>query len=473
MSFIYPHLPNTSASTQLASFVSDLTFSDIPPGVVKKAKATLLDTIGCAIAGMDSEATRAALSVIGAFGGTSESSILGFSEKSSSANAAFVNAIMAKCYDFDGPQIGGHGSPIMIPVSLALAERASLSGQDLITGIVAGVEVMGRVAQALGPEHQVLHGFHRTATSGVFGAVATAGKLLNLENNQLVNAFGISGSCVGGTEAYLQPGGAWTNSLHCGKPAFDGILSAFLAQHGFTGPTWIFEGIDGILQTYVPNGTANPSALCDQLSTKWYFGEALIGFKRYASCGSMHPCLTAFQTLIQNHHIQPEDICEINVWGSFANYKFNCTPRASKLVPQSIIEGIFSLPFCLGLLAYRNAITPKQWADSTILSDPKILSLAQNVNCLVNYDTPEVRVEVCTPNATFSITGEFVQSFTFEELEQKFAANNAFASLLSEVEVRDLIKSVKKIDQTEDLYEFINIISKRPTKSRSYGHNLL
>jgi 2-methylcitrate dehydratase PrpD len=461
MSFSYPHLPDTSASTQLASFVSDLTFSDIPPTIVNKAKAALLDTIGCAIAGIDSEATRAALSVVRALGGTSESSILGYSEKTSSANAAFINAIMAKCYDFDGPQIGGHGSPIVIPVSLALTERATLSGQDLITGVVAGVEVMGRVAKALGPEHQVLHGFHRTATSGVFGAVATAGKLLNLENNQLVNAFGISGSCVGGTEAYLQPGGAWTNSLHCGKPAFDGILSAFLAQQGFTGPTWIFEGIDGILQTYVPHGTATPSALCDQLSTKWYFGETLIGFKRYASCGSMHPCLTAFQTLIQNHHIHPDDIREINIWGSFANYKFNCTPRASKLAPQSIIEGIFSLPFCLGLLAYRNAITPKQWADSTILSDSKILSLAQNVNCLVNYDSPEVRVEVSTLDSSYSLTGEFIQSFTFEELEQKFTANNAFSSHLSEAEVNDLIRLVKRLDRTEDLSELINLVSKR------------
>ena len=468
MSFKYPRLPDICATTQLASFVSDLTFSDIPRGVIEKAKVTLLDTIGCAIAGIDAEATRAALSVVRMLGGASVSSILGYSEKTSSANAAFINAIMAKSYDFDGPQIGGHGSPIMIPVSLALAEWLSLSGRDLITSIVAGVEVMGRVAEALGPEHQVLPGFHRTATSGVFGAVATAGKLLNLRKKQLANAFGISGSCVGGTEAYLQPGGAWTNSLHCGKPAFDGILSALLAQHDFTGPTWILEGIDGILQTYVPHGTANPSALLDQLSTKWYFGEELIGFKRYASCGSMHPCLTAFQALIQNHCIQPENIREINIWGSFANYKFNCTPRTSKLAPQSIIEGIFSLPFCLGLLAYRCAITPKQWSDSTILSDDKILSLAQKVNCLVNYDTPEVRVDIRTQDSSYSIRGEFIQSFTSKELEQKFTANNACVSHLSDVEVGDLIQLVRRIDRVKDLSELFNLLSKRPAIPRSH-----
>ncbi len=177
----------------------------------------------------------------------------------------------------------------------------------------------------------------------------------------------------------------------------------------------------------------------------------------------MHPCLSAFQRLIHTHHIQPDDIREINIWGSFANYKFNCTPRASKLAPQSIIEGIFSLPFCFGLLAYRNAITPKQWADSTILSDAKILSLAQKVHCLVNYDTPEVRVEVFTSDSSYSITGEFIQSFTFEELEQKFAANIAFSSHLSDVEADDLIRLVKRIDRTDNLSEFINLVSKRPT----------
>jgi 2-methylcitrate dehydratase PrpD len=468
MTFIYPHLSDPSASSQLASFISTLTFSDIPAKIVEKAKATLLDTIGCAIAGIDSDATKAALAVVYALGGTPESTILGFPEKTSAANAAFVNAIMVKCYDFDGPQIGGHGSPIMIPVGLALAERARLSGRDLITSIVAGVEVMGRVAQALGPEHQVLHGFHRTATSGVFGAVASAGKLLNLQKKQLTHAFGIAGSCVGGTEAYLQPGGAWTNSFHCGKPAFDGILSALLAQQGFTGPTWILEGVDGVLQTHAPRGTANPSALFDELSEKWYFGEALIGFKRYASCGSMHPCLTAFQTLIQNHNIHPEDIREITTWSSFTNYKFNCTPRPSKLAPQSIIEGIFSLPFCLGLLAYRNAVTPKQWSEPAILQDAKILSLAQKVQCLVDYDTPEVRVDIRTQDSSYSIRGEFTTSFTLKELEQKFLMNNAFSPHLSDDEAAALIQSIKRIDQGKDLSEILDLLSKRPVPHRSY-----
>jgi 2-methylcitrate dehydratase PrpD len=461
MAFIYPHLSTPSASSQLASFISELTFSDIPSKIVEKAKATLLDTFGCAIAGIDSEATRAALTVIRALGGTPDSTILGYAEKTSSTNAAFVNAIMAKCYDFDGPQIGGHGSPIMIPVSLALVERAHLSGQDLITSIVAGVEVMGRVAQALGPEHQVLHGFHRTATSGVFGAVATAGKLLNLGKKQLTHAIGIAGSCVGGTEAYLQAGGAWTNSFHCGKPAFDGILSALLAQQGFTGPTWILEGVDGVLQTHAPQGTADPASLIEGLSEKWYFGEALNGFKRYASCGSMHPCLTAFQTLAQKHCIHPDDVREITIWSSFANYKFNCTPRTSKLAPQSIIEGIFSLPFCLGLLAYRNAITPKQWSEPTILNDAKILSLAQKVHCLVNYDTPEVRVDIRTQNSSYSICGVFIPSFTLTEIEQKFLTNNAFSSHLSDDEAAALMQSIKTIDRANDLSEILSLLSKR------------
>lgn len=461
MSFTYPYLSDPSASSHFASFVSELTLSDIPSEIVEKVKVTLLDTIGCAIAGIDSEATQAALTVVRALGGTPESSILGYREKTSSANAAFINAIMAKCYDFDGPQIGGHGSPIMIPVSLALAEPAFLSGRDLIASIVAGVEVMARVARALGPEHQVLHGFHRTATSGVFGAVATAGKLLNLQKKQLTHAFGIAGSCVGGTEAYLQPGGAWTNSFHCGKPAFDGILCALLARQDFTGPIWVLEGIDGILQTHAPRGTTNPSAFFDKVFEKWYFDDTLTGFKRYASCGSMHPCLTAFQTLMKKHCINPDDIREINIWASFANYKFNCTPRTSKLAPQSIIEGIFSLPYCLGLLAYRSAITPKQWSEPSILQDAKILSLAQKVHCLVNYDTPDVRVDIRTQNCSYSISGEFASSFTLGEIEQKFISNNAFSSLLLDNEVVALIRLIKKIDQVQDLSDFFALLSKR------------
>ncbi len=453
-----------SCSSKLAEFVANLSIDDIPTPVVEKAKVTVLDTIGCALSGFSSPATKAALGVVEQIGGRGEASIIGFKEKTSCMNAAFVNGIMSKCYDFDGPQIGGHNSPIMIPLTFALAERQNLSGKEVVEGIVAGIEVMGRVSKALGPEHQVPHGFHKTSTSGVFGAAASAGKMLKLNQKQMTDALGIAGSCVGGTDSYMQPGGAWTNSLHCGKPASDGILCAMLAQEGFTGPRWILEGIDGILQAYSPRGTTDAGALVDCLGVKWYFGERLVGYKRYACCGSMHPCLEAFGKLLFENGIDPDNIGEVTVWSGFSNYKFNCTPFESKVAPASVVEGIFSMPFCLGMLAYRREITPAQWVEEGVLKDGKILSLAKKVSCLVLYDADpgKIRVDIRTVDGRpYSLSGAFMMPFTFPELETKFLKNNSVTRILSDDEAEEVLRIVKKLDKLSDLKDIVDLLSKR------------
>lgn len=464
MVFTYPDLHTPSYSARLARFITALSLDNIPRPVLAKAKITVLDTLGCALAGLESPATQAALAVKRAMGGTPEASLIGVPEQTSCVNAAFVNAIMAKCYDFDGPQIGGHNSPILIPVALALAEREGLSGRAVLEGIMAGVEVMGRVAKALGPEHQVPHGFHSTATTGVFGATATAGKLLRLDELQMTQALGIAGSCVGGTEAYTQPGGSWTNALHCGKPAADGITCALLAQAGFTGPNWIFEGIDGVLQTYAPRGTTDAAALDDRLGEVWYFGDTLVGYKRYACCGSMHGCLNAFAELLDENNLDPDAIAEVTTWSHFHNYKFNCTPRPSKVAPKSTVEGIFSLPFCLAMLAYRKAITPAQWRDPEILCDATLLDFARKVHCLVNYDAPRRQVHVdvrMTTGERYTISGAFHSTFTAEELDAKFKMNNAITGCLSADAVDTVRRLVKELETAPTITELMATLSGR------------
>lgn len=461
MAFAYPKLRTPSCSANLASFIVELSFDEIPNHIVEKTKDTVLDTLGCAIAGATSDATSAALALVDELGGKPESTIIGSKKKTSCANAAFVNGIMAKCFDFDGPQIGGHNSPILVPLALALAERDKLSGREAIEAMVAGVEVMGRVAKALGPEHQVPHGFHTTSTCGVFGATAAAGKLLKLDKEKMTQALGIAGSCVGGTESYLQEG-SWTNSFHCGKPAFNGIVCAILARNGFTGPKWIFEGIDGILQTYSPRGTTDPSMLTDGLRTKWYSGERFIGYKRYASCGSMHSCLDAFETLMTEKRIDPEEIVEVTSCSGFSNYKYNCTPPWRKVAPSSIVEGIFSMPFCMGILAYRKRLTVAQWLERGILEDEKIRSLARKVNCLVKYDSElhsVVRVDIrTTDGVVHSTSGTFRRPFTVQEFEAKFAMNNSVTGLLSRDGVEEMKKLLRRLDTLPDVDRIMTLL---------------
>ncbi len=57
--------------------------------------------------------------------------------------------------------------------------------------------------------------FHPTAITASFAAVAAAGKLWRLSEDELVRAFGICGSQASGIIEYLADG-SWTKRLHPG-----------------------------------------------------------------------------------------------------------------------------------------------------------------------------------------------------------------------------------------------------------------
>ena len=92
-------------------------------------------------------------------------------------------------------------------------------------------------------------GFHPTSTSGAFGAAVTAACLLNLSVEQMLNAVGIAGSFASGNMEYLAQG-TLTKRVQPGQAAHAGILSALLAQQGYTGPGTILEGEFGFLHAY-------------------------------------------------------------------------------------------------------------------------------------------------------------------------------------------------------------------------------
>jgi len=76
--------------------------------------------------------------------------------------------------------IGGHPSVMLVPAIIALGEARNLSGRDLIAAYVTGFEVETRLGQAV-HFHHYEKGWHPTVTLGVFGTVAAAARLLELE----------------------------------------------------------------------------------------------------------------------------------------------------------------------------------------------------------------------------------------------------------------------------------------------------
>ena len=94
-----------------------------------------------------------------------------------------------------------------------------------MTAIVAGYEVCCRLGNALDPTSHYARGFHPTATAGTYGAAAAAAKLFGLSKQQIIAAFGVSGSQAAGSLQFLV-NGAWNKRYQVGAAAMNGVIAA-------------------------------------------------------------------------------------------------------------------------------------------------------------------------------------------------------------------------------------------------------
>ena len=136
---------------------------------------------------------------------------------------------------------------------------------DVLCAYTVGLEVAGKLGRAFGDGHY-LHGWHATATVGVFAATAAAGRLLGLSVDQLRRAFGIAASESSGL---VRNFGTMTKPFHAGHAAKGGVIAAMLAKQGFTADASIFDGKDGFLSIY-GGGDGQPlGELLDRLAQPW------------------------------------------------------------------------------------------------------------------------------------------------------------------------------------------------------------
>ena len=166
---------------------------------------------------------------------------------------------------------------------LALAELRKVNGPDLLLGFILGNEIEARIGLAVSPSHYN-RGWHITSTCGVFGAAAGAGKLLALDEQQMVCALGTASTQSAGLCECL---GTPAKSVTVGNAARNGLWSALLAEKGFDGPPEPLAGRQGYYHALAE--TPDLSVVTAGLGESWEIMAT--SYKPYP-CGSViHPVL--------------------------------------------------------------------------------------------------------------------------------------------------------------------------------------
>jgi 2-methylcitrate dehydratase len=233
-----------TVAEDIARWVVELRYEELPADVIARAKRVLLDTLGCALGAIGAEPVRVAQRVVALQGGNPQATIVGIGRKASCDQAAFLNAMALRYFDYnDYVALGrpNHAS-INVAAALAVAEMEGLTGKDLLLGLIAGYEVEVRLRDAIATKER-REGWDDTSIEAQYATAATAGKLLRLDQGKLANALAIAGSNAN-TLAEVRRGAELTPAKGSAEPmaARNGVFAALLAGAGLTYPLTIFEG---------------------------------------------------------------------------------------------------------------------------------------------------------------------------------------------------------------------------------------
>jgi 2-methylcitrate dehydratase PrpD len=278
-------LPRSGITQNLARFVVDTKWQDIPDTVRHEAKRALLNFFAVAIAGCRTGPVEIALKSLAEFSGGKQATIVGRRERIDALSAAFLNAAGANVFDYCDTHLATviHPTAPLAPALLSAAELRRVSGPELLLAFVLGFEIECRVGGAISPGHYP-KGWHITSTCGVFGAAAGAAKLLGLAEQQVVWALGNASTQSAGLCECL----GWpAKSVSVGNAARNGLWSALLAEKGFEGPAEPIAGAQGFLAAMgePPAWTA----LTDGLGKTWEVTNNSI--KPYPAGFVIHPLL--------------------------------------------------------------------------------------------------------------------------------------------------------------------------------------
>ena len=329
----------------LAAWIADLKWGDIPEDVIDYSKIIILDILGCMFGGSIQESNKAALRFVRSLGGTPECTVVNYGDKTSAFHAAFLNASFGHGWDFDeqATPSRSHTASACTAAAMALGERQLISGREFLEAWIAGFEVSNRIGLAANPG-QYNRGFHDSGTVCPFASAGASSKILRLDEWQTENALSITVSQAAGTYQHSQRTGGAIKRCHMGFGASAGIRSAMLAKEGMTGAREALEGKKGFILCHA--GEENDiGVLTRDLGRIWYTRNATL--KNYACCSAQHGMLDVIYDLRKKYNFKLEDIESIKMGATRIAEWVVGTIKGTDV--QDIFGAQFSARFGVGL----------------------------------------------------------------------------------------------------------------------------
>jgi 2-methylcitrate dehydratase PrpD len=293
-----------STTARIAEWVAQTHFEDLPRRVTEEAKNQVLSVIAAVHAGHFSDAGRTVSRTVKDWSGGKDATMIPSGERTSLHNAIFANTALSMALDFDDYLFAGHTGHSAVLVTLALAEKVGISGKDFLLAQTLANEVEGRLGASvlLGPLNGQMWSFIHSV-----GAAVIAGKLFDLDAQQIQSAMGIA---LSQPARPLQASffGSDAKALMASLTAPIGVQAAQLAANGMRGAADVLDGNEGFPHVFAPHPL---------MGAYGGFGKVWLTdtlcYKVYPGCAYIDTCIDCVLTLVRTHSIDAKKVQAVHV----------------------------------------------------------------------------------------------------------------------------------------------------------------
>ncbi|MDX9972170.1 MAG: MmgE/PrpD family protein [FCB group bacterium] len=356
----------------IAHWVAQVSFGDLPHYTLHEAKRRVLDSIGCALGAYRSAPATIAREVALSASDSGGAQVWGTHHRSRPELAAFANGAMVRYLDYNDTYLSlepAHPSD-NIPAAAAVAQAAGLRGADLILASVIGYEIQCRQCDAASLRAQGWdHVFY-----GALSTAALAGKLWDLNEEQIEHALGLAGVCNIATRQTRTGQISMWKACAFSNAARNGIFAADLARRGMTGPHEIYEGPKGIFHQLTGPFSLQLGAddfMIDRTYIKYWPAE--------------YHAQSAIDAMLQlRPEIAGRAVRSILI-ESFEAAVSIIGSEPEKWRPTSRETADHSLPYCVAVALLDGDVTLESFAEAR-LADPRILELLDKTSIVEDSD---------------------------------------------------------------------------------------
>ena len=460
------------STRQLSEFVSTVKFDDLPEKVVEQSKIAIIDCVGNIIGGSRFPLMKPFIDLSLENGGGSKcATLFGARKKVSIPFAAFGNCTQETLLDFsDSIQSPSRRMPIWpaalaVPAAMAAIEAKSASGRDLLTSTVAGYECASRIIKSMDMSKEGANEL-QGATTSLFAAVASAGRALALNPDQMTSAIGMAGIYTPVSAGYkwwgdtgliprkdIKQGWGWM--------CFTGSFAAVSASKGLemTQENNILDGAKGLWRM-LGMDSFNEESLTKDLGLKYHIEE--FATKKLPGCIYTHSSIVGATELVAEHSIDLSKVERIDIiTNSAENVGFD------EPDPQNLSGKQFNVPYQVSAALTAGSPGPN-WYSDEVCSLPLRRFLAERISLSFDDECEaalrdnrarmcKIRIMMNSGEIYLAKVDDAPRIRTKDEVKTKFLTT--VSQVVPEGRGEEILKEIDSLPERENIDSLVALIA--------------